>query len=246
MISAHIWHIFYADFTLFFLIFFLSVASHTPEYNPGSWLSWINVFSDCALRVKETHMYINIEWWGQAPWQQNFVDACFLLFHMFPTIWSCTTTIGLAEFYIRVCLKVTYVWRKIQEAQSNYLLCTARLLMRLDTPLHGNNARGAKYVVYYASIVTHTVFENIKWLRSALCRNWNVAVPSLACLFPGGEGGYLTETLNMAIIPSYTIIGPVWMIIRHVITCVPRSFAKHCSYPEHFFGFWEILGLPTR
>ena len=42
------------------------------------------------------------------------------------------------------------------------MLHTARLLMRLDTPLHGNNARGAIYAVYYASVVTHTVFENIK------------------------------------------------------------------------------------
>ena len=35
----------------------------------------------------------------------------------------------------------------IQEAQLNDLLHTVRLLMRLDTPLHGNNARGAKYAV---------------------------------------------------------------------------------------------------
>ena len=44
----------------------------------------------------------------------------------------------------------------IQEAQSNDLLHTARLLMRLDTPLH-DNARGTKYAVYYASVVTHSV-----------------------------------------------------------------------------------------
>ena len=50
----------------------------------------------------------------------------------------------------------------IQEAQSNDLLHTARLLMPLDTPLHDNNARSTKYVVYYASVVTHTVFENKK------------------------------------------------------------------------------------
>ena len=50
----------------------------------------------------------------------------------------------------------------IQEAQSNDLLHTARLLMCLDTPLHDNNARGTKYAVYYASVVTHTVFENLK------------------------------------------------------------------------------------
>ena len=42
--------------------------------------------------------------------------------------------------------------------------------MRLDTPLHGNNARGAKYAVYYTSVVTHTVFENIKWLHSRCAR----------------------------------------------------------------------------
>ena len=29
--------------------------------------------------------------------------------------------------------------------------------MRLDTPLHDNNARGTKYAVYYASVVTRTV-----------------------------------------------------------------------------------------
>ena len=92
--------------------------------------------------------------------------------HMFPNTWSCTTTIGLPEFYIRVCLKVMYVWRKIQEAQSNDLLrtCTACLSMRLDTPLLGNNARGIKYAVYYTSNVTHIVFENIKWLHSRCVR----------------------------------------------------------------------------
>ena len=35
----------------------------------------------------------------------------------------------------------------IQEAQSNDLLHTKRLSVRLDTPLHGNNARGTKYAV---------------------------------------------------------------------------------------------------
>ena len=73
----------------------------------------------------------------------------------------------------------------IKEVQSKDLLHTVRLSVRLDTPLHGNNTRGTKYAVYYASVITHTVFENIKWLLSELCRNRNVAVPSLACLFPG-------------------------------------------------------------
>ena len=50
----------------------------------------------------------------------------------------------------------------VEEARWNDLLHTARLLMCLDTPLHGNNAGGAKYAVYYASVATHTVFENIK------------------------------------------------------------------------------------
>ena len=35
----------------------------------------------------------------------------------------------------------------VQEARSNDLLHTARLSVRLDTPLHGNNARGAKHAV---------------------------------------------------------------------------------------------------
>ena len=39
----------------------------------------------------------------------------------------------------------------VQEARSNDLLHTTRLLMRLDTPLHDNNARGTKYAVYYAN-----------------------------------------------------------------------------------------------
>ena len=81
----------------------------------------------------------------------------------------------------------------MQEAQSNNLLHTVRLLMSLDTPLHGNNARGAKYAVYYASVATHTVFENIKWLLSELCWIRNVAVPSLACLFPDSILGRKTQ-----------------------------------------------------
>ena len=50
----------------------------------------------------------------------------------------------------------------VQEARSNDLLHTVRLSVRLDTPLHGNNAKGAIYAVYYASVATHPVFENIK------------------------------------------------------------------------------------
>ena len=50
----------------------------------------------------------------------------------------------------------------IQEAQSNDLLHTARLSVRLDTPLHDNNARGTKDAMYYVSVVKHTVFKNKK------------------------------------------------------------------------------------
>ena len=82
---------------------------------------------------------------------------------------GCTTTIGLPEFYIRVHLKVACVWRKIHEAQSNDLLRTACSLMRLDTPLHGNNARGTKYTVYYASVLMHSV-RKYKWLHSHCVR----------------------------------------------------------------------------
>ena len=79
-------------------------------------------------------------------------------------------------------------WRmcdvKFMKPISNYLLCTAHLLMRLDTPLHGNNAKGAKYAVYYVSVVMHTVFENIKWLHSCCVRIKKGPVAFLACLFP--------------------------------------------------------------
>ena len=68
----------------------------------------------------------------------------------------------------------------IQEAQWNDLLQMASLLMRLDTPLHDNNARGTKYAVYYTSVVTHTVFENEKMAALALFWNWKGSVPSLA------------------------------------------------------------------
>ena len=117
---------------------------------------------------------------------------------MLPTVWSCTTTIGLLEFYIRVRLKVTHVWRKIQEAQSNDLLRTARLSMRLYTPLHGNNARCIKCAVYYAHLIplayqvrgvlrersnAHSV-RKYKMAALSLCSNKKGPVASLACLFP--------------------------------------------------------------
>ena len=71
----------------------------------------------------------------------------------------------------------------IQEAQSNDLLHTARLSMRLDTPLHDNNARGTKYAVYYASVVTHKVFENLKkWLHSR-CVGIKKRLSRFPCLF---------------------------------------------------------------
>ena len=127
----------------------------------------LQIMHECVSYYSIDYCYI--KWLCQAPGHQL---RCLLInqFHMFLTIWSCTTTIGLPEFYIRVHLKVTYVWCKIQEAQSNDLLHTARSLMHLDTPLHGNNARGTKYAMYYASVVMHTVSENIKWLHSRCVR----------------------------------------------------------------------------
>ena len=122
------------------------------------------------------------------PWQRNFVDARFFSSTCFGPSGAAQQQLGFWIFTsgtVRVCLNVTFFRDVIQEAQSKDLLHTSRLSVRLDRPLHGNNARGAKYAVYYASVVTHTVFENIKWLHSALGRNRNVAVLSLACLFPG-------------------------------------------------------------
>ena len=125
-------------------------------------------------------------------WQRNFIDACYLQFHMFPTVWSCTTTSGLSELYIRVCLKV-------QEAQLNYLLWTVRLSMCLDMPVCGSNTRGAKYAMYYASILTHTLFENIKWLHSALCQNRKGPVASLAWLFPANVNSLMNRARSSQI-----------------------------------------------
>ena len=65
----------------------------------------------------------------------------------------------------------------VEEARWNDLLHTARLLMRLDTPLHRNNARGAIYAVYYASVERTQCSKILKWLRSERCRRRNVAVP---------------------------------------------------------------------
>ena len=109
------------------------------------------------------------------PWQWNFVDA------HFPSVPHVSDRLELHNNNWASWIESDVYNDVIQEAQWNDLLHTARL----DTLLHGNNARGAKYAVYYASVATHTVFENIKWLRSELCRIRNVAVPSLACLFPG-------------------------------------------------------------
>ena len=95
------------------------------------------------------------------PWQRNFIDARFPQFHVSDRLelhnnnrasWILHPGPSESDVYSDV----------IQEAQLNDLLHTVRLLMRLDTPLHGNNARGAKYAVYYMSVATHTVFENIK------------------------------------------------------------------------------------
>ena len=105
------------------------------------------------------------------PWQQNFVDARFLQSHMSDrqelhnNNWaSWTLHLGSSES---------------SEPPSNYLLHTVRLSMCPDMPLCGSNSRGAKYAVYYASVVMHTVFKNIKWLHSALCQNKKSPVASI-------------------------------------------------------------------
>ena len=62
---------------------------------------------DSGWTVEEAEVAAR-EWIMSGPWQRNFVDACFLQFHMFPTVWSYTTTIGLLDLNIRVSLKVTF------------------------------------------------------------------------------------------------------------------------------------------
>ena len=117
------------------------------------------------------------------PWQRNFVDA------RFSSVPHVSDRLELhnnnwASWILHPGPSESDVYSNIiQEPQSNDLLHMVRLLMRLDTPLHGNNARGAKYAVYYVGVAMHTVFENIKWLHLKLRRIRNVAVSSLACLF---------------------------------------------------------------
>ena len=61
-----------------------------------------------AKKIKKIWpIWCNVALWP-GPWQRNFVDACFLQFHMFPTVWSYTTTIGLLDLNIQVRLKVTF------------------------------------------------------------------------------------------------------------------------------------------
>ena len=67
-----------------------------------------------------------------------------------------------SSYYVALWLHGDYHCDNVVTGPWNNLLHTACLLMHLDTSLHGNNARGAKYAVYYASVATHTVFENIK------------------------------------------------------------------------------------
>ena len=97
----------------------------------------------------------------------------------------------------------------VQEAQWNNLLYTARLLMRLDTPLHGNNARGAKYAVYYASVATHTVFENIKMAALRAMSKEKCCSP-FPCFFVPCDRTFL-------LYPSCRTTYPTASIFRHLL-----------------------------
>ena len=149
--------------------------------NIKHWGSIAQYMGELNIIITKKEQNFNPE---SGPWQRNFVDACFLQFHMFPAVWSYTTTIGLLDPKHPGPSESGVYSDVIQEAQSNDLLHTARLLMRLDAPLHDNNARGTKYAVYYASVVTHTVFENKKMAALTLFWNWKGSVASLASLFP--------------------------------------------------------------
>ena len=94
------------------------------------------------------------------PWQPNFVDAHFLQFHMFLTIWSRTTSIGLPAHYISV------TW-KFRKSNRTMLLRTVRLSMCPDMPLSASNARGAKYAAYYVGICSAEC-SKMTWLHSTL------------------------------------------------------------------------------
>ena len=107
------------------------------------------------------HGFVDI-WQHQAPDSEPSLTPVFLSSTCFRPPGAAQQQSDFLNFTSGSVWKWRLQWRIVQEAQWNDLLHTARLLIRLDTPLHGNNARGAKYAVYYASVATHTVFENIK------------------------------------------------------------------------------------
>ena len=129
---------------------------------------------------------MNCSGWGQAPDSKFLLTPVFLSSTCFRPSGAAQQQLGFLNFTSRSVWKWRLQWRN-SGSPIERSVAHGTLIDAPRSPLHGNNARGTKYAVFYASVVTHTVFENIKWLHSALCRIRNVAVPSLACLFPAGE-----------------------------------------------------------
>ena len=118
--------------------------------------------------VSQTAIIFMIIWVSPGPWQRNFIDARFLQFHIVS---------GHLELHNNNWASWT-LHRGSSESDDNF-----RKLNRTICCTH------------YASAVTHTVFENIKRLHSALCQNKKGPVASLSCLFPGLSQLYI-YTLN--------------------------------------------------
>ena len=119
------------------------------------WLTWRRL--NCTCKFPEWSYQELL----QAPDSEPSLTPVFLSSTCFRPPGAAQQQSGFLNFTSGSVWKWRLQWRS-SGSPWNDLLHTARLLMRLDTPLHGNNARGAKYAVYYASVTTHTVLENIK------------------------------------------------------------------------------------
>ena len=143
---------------------------------------WQNEMESGAVPLQETCKTQNdfCQLWYQAPDSETSLTPVFLSSTCFRPSGTAQQQLGFLNFTSGSVWKWRLQWRNsgspIERSVAHGTLT--------DTPLHGNDARGAKYAAYYASVAMHTVFENIKWLHSELCQIRIVGVPSLACLFP--------------------------------------------------------------
>ena len=101
--------------------------------------------------------------------------------------------------------------------------------MRLDTPLHGNNARGAKYAVYYASVATHTVFENIKMAAIRAMSEEKSCSPFPCFFIPWSDEGRCRRQKRW---PFYSL----FRMVKYLIFTSNSSLNNCISINDKHFG----------